>query len=293
MALFDTDFLSRLEYLSIVSKRVFSGRLIAQRRARQSGSGIEFSDHREYTIGDDFRYLDWHVYARHEELLLKRFHEEQDLHVYVLVDCSRSMGFGRPVSKFDQARRLAAALAYIALADLDRVSVLGFADGLVRELPMMRGKNRALSLLNFLDSLETRPGTTNLLAASRRLVERNSRRGPAIVLSDLYDPAGYRQGLDLLRYHRFEPAVIHVYDPGEQEPDVLGDVEFIDAESDEGRKVTVTESSLARYRRVYGRFVEGLVGYCRGHGLSLTRAADDVAFDTVVLRMMRATEVVR
>ena len=80
-------------------------------------SGIEFADHREYTAGDDLRYLDWNVYARHGDLLLKRFQEEEDLHVYFLLDCSRSMGFGSP-PKFDLARQLTAALAYIALADL-------------------------------------------------------------------------------------------------------------------------------------------------------------------------------
>ena len=100
MALFDSDFLKKLEYLSLVSKRVFHGSILAQRRTMQLGGGIEFADHREYTPGDDFRYLDWNLYARHDELLLKRFQEEEDLHVYFLLDCSRSMAFGEP-PKFD------------------------------------------------------------------------------------------------------------------------------------------------------------------------------------------------
>src|SRR5918992_1249224 len=115
MTLFDSDFLSKLEYLSLISRRVFRGSLLAQRRTMQKGSGIEFADHREYSAGDDFRYLDWNIYARHGDLLLKRFQEEEDLHVYFLLDCSRSMGFG---TKFDLARQVTAALAYIALADL-------------------------------------------------------------------------------------------------------------------------------------------------------------------------------
>src|SRR6476619_6821924 len=125
MALFGTDFLKKLEYLSLVSRRVFRGSILAQRRTRQLGGGIEFADHREYTPGDDFRYLDWNVYARHDELLLKRFQEEEDLHVYLLLDASRSMAHGTP-PKFDYARQVAAALAYIALADLDRVAVVAF-----------------------------------------------------------------------------------------------------------------------------------------------------------------------
>src|SRR6185312_14936168 len=91
MALFDSEFLKKLEYLSIVSRRVFRGSLLAQRRTLQFGAGIEFADHREYTAGDDLRYLDWNIYARHGDLLLKRFQEEEDLHVYFFLDCSQSM----------------------------------------------------------------------------------------------------------------------------------------------------------------------------------------------------------
>ncbi|RPI78990.1 MAG: DUF58 domain-containing protein, partial [Planctomycetaceae bacterium] len=144
--LFDSTFLKRLEYLSILSKRMFRGSLLAQRRTMQLGGGIEFADHREYSPGDDFRYLDWNLYARHETLMLKRFQEEEDLHVYFLLDCSHSMGFGYP-PKFDLARQVAASLAYIALADPDRISVVAFADQIIDEFPLTRGKARILPLL--------------------------------------------------------------------------------------------------------------------------------------------------
>src|SRR5579872_2669433 len=152
MPLFDSNFLKQLEYLSLVSRRVFRGSLLAQRRTMQLGGGIEFADHRQYTPGDDFRYLDWNLYARHESLLLKRFQEEEDLHVYFLLDCSRSMAFGAP-PKFDFARQVAAALAYIALADLDRIAVVGFANDILADFPLTRGKGRILALLKFLEAL--------------------------------------------------------------------------------------------------------------------------------------------
>src|SRR5438309_10297149 len=96
---------------------------------------------RTSTPGDDFRYLDWNLYARLDELLLKRFQEEEDLHVYFLLDCSRSMSFGTP-PKFDFARQVAAALAYIALADLDRAAIVAFANDIVADFPLARGKGR-------------------------------------------------------------------------------------------------------------------------------------------------------
>ena len=157
MPLFDSDFLNKLEYLSLVSKRLFRGSLLAQRRTMQTGGGIEFADHREYSHGDDFRHLDWNVFARHGQLLLKRFQEEEDLHVYLLLDCSRSMAFGSP-PKFDAARQIVAALAYIALSDLDRIAAIAFAGDIIADFPLTRGKDRILSLLKFLEGLDRRFG---------------------------------------------------------------------------------------------------------------------------------------
>ena len=122
MALFDSDFLKKLEYLSLISKRVFRGSLMAQRRTMQLGSGIEFADHREYTPGDDFRYLDWSAYQRFDRLLIRLYEEEEDLSIYFILDTSSSMGFGDG-DKLKQAKRLCAALAYVGLANLDRIAI--------------------------------------------------------------------------------------------------------------------------------------------------------------------------
>jgi len=286
MVLFDSEFLKKLEYLSLVSRRVFRGQLLAQRRTMQLGGGIEFADHREYTPGDDFRYLDWNVFARHDELLLKRFQEEEDLHVYILLDCSRSMGFGEP-AKFDYARQVAAALAYIALADLDRVSVIAFADRIVSEFPLTRGKGRILSLMKFLEGLEVRDGLTDLARSAENFVRRSQRRGLAVVVSDLFDPSGYERGLDVLRHHRYEPHVVQVFDRRELDPGMKGDVELLDVESGSVEKVTVTERNLREYRKIFEAFLESVRAYCTKYGVGGTRSTTDVPFDELILRMMR------
>jgi uncharacterized protein (DUF58 family) len=112
--LFDDDFQKKLESLAIVSRRVFAGRMRADRRSKKKGSGVEFADHRDYTAGDDFRSVDWSVYQRFGRLLVRLYEEEEDLSIYFIVDSSSSMAFG-DAKKFDQARRLAAALAYVCL----------------------------------------------------------------------------------------------------------------------------------------------------------------------------------
>lgn len=287
MALFDSEFLQKIEYLSLVSKKVFRGQLMAQRRTMQMGGGIEFADHREYTPGDDFRYLDWNLYARHNELLLKRFQEEEDLHVYILLDSSRSMDLGEPQSKFDLARRLAAALAYIALADLDRVSIVAFANGIIEELPLTRGKARILSLMRFLENLEADGDATNLSDMVKSFVLRPQRRGLAIVISDLFDPAGYRHGMDLLRHHKYEPHVVQLHDPAEAEPGLLGDVELFDVESEEIRKLTITEKNLSRYREVFQDFLGSIRTYASTYGIGCTVTTTEIPFDSTILDMMR------
>jgi uncharacterized protein (DUF58 family) len=290
MALFDSDFLSKLEYLSLVSRRVFRGKLLAQRRTKQLGGGIEFADHREYSPGDDLRYLDWNIYARYGDVLLKRFQEEEDLHVYILLDVSKSMS-GESAEKFDYARRLAAALAYIALADMDRVSILAYADDVKDALPLTRGKDRILSVLRFLEALEPAGEATRLRHVANSLVQRAQRTGLVVIISDLYDQQGFREGVDLLRYRRFEPHLIQLHTVAEARPGLLGDVELLDVETGESRKITINERKLKQYQRVFAEFLQSIEKYCRTYSLSCTRTTTDLPFDELVLRMMRAAGV--
>lgn len=320
MALFDSEFLKRLEYLSLVSRRAFRGKLLAQRRTKQLGGGIEFADHREYAAGDDLRYLDWSIYARHGDVLLKRFQEEEDLHVYILLDISHSMSHvGRSQNatsqtsdagrggvggarrgrkqvaneqdKFDYARRVAAALAYIALADMDRVSILAYADQVIDTLPLTRGKDRILSVLRFLESLQPTGTRTRLNKVVKSFVHRAPRTGLAVIISDLYDQHGFQKGADLLRYRRFEPHLIQLHTLDEARPTWLGDVELEDVETGDTRKLTITERKLRQYETVFQEFLESIDSYCRTYSLSCTRATTNVPFDELILKMMRAAGV--
>ena len=288
--LFPPDFLTRLEYLSIMSKRVFRGSLLAQRRTMQKGAGIEFSDHREYAYGDDLRYLDWNIYARHGDLLLKRFQEDQDLHVYLLLDCSRSMAFGQP-AKFDLARHLVAALAYIALADLDRIAVVAYADGIIADFPITRGKARILPLMRFLESLPSAGEDTNLGRTVQGLLHRGSRGGLAVIVSDLFDEHGFQTGLDQLRYRRFDAHVLQLHDPLEADPNLLGDVELEDIESSAVRKVTITEKNLRDYKQRFQQHQQAVRDYCTNYGLGCTQSPSVVPFDELVMSMMRLSAI--
>src|SRR5688572_10543004 len=141
LALFDDEFLKKLEYLSVVSKRIFAGQFKAERRTKRRGTGLEFADYRQYVAGDDFRHLDWKAYLRLNKLILRLFEEEEDLPIYFFLDVSQSMTYRKP-PKLDYARRVAAALCYIGLSNLDRVRMVAYASKIKGEVPPQRGKGR-------------------------------------------------------------------------------------------------------------------------------------------------------
>jgi uncharacterized protein (DUF58 family) len=283
--LFDEAFLKKLEYLYIVSKKVFAGRIRAERRSRKVGSGIEFADYREYTPGDDFRYLDWNIYGRMDRLLLRLFEEEEDLSIYLLVDVSDSMRIGAP-PKLHYAMKVAAALCYVGLANLDRVCIITFSDGLRDRLPPARGKARIFKVFEFFRAVAP-GGETQLAGSVRAFVHQNKRRGLAVLISDFYDPEGYAEAINLLRYNRFEPFALQIVDPREMRPRLKGDLQLIDCETGEVREVTVSPKVLEAYTREHERFCQDLSEYCTAKQVDLFRAETTVPFDDLVLRIFR------
>jgi uncharacterized protein (DUF58 family) len=283
--LFDEEFQRRLDYLALVSRRLFAGRLRAERRTKKTGSGIEFADHREYTAGDDFRYLDWNVYGRSGRLLLRLFEEEEDLAIYILLDCSRSMAFGEP-PKFDHARRLAAAMAYVGLANLDRVAMVAWSSEVHRQLPAARGKGRIFKVFDFLRGVKP-GGETALADVARAFSAANKRRGVAIVISDLYDPEGFERGINAIRYQKFEPMVIHVTDPREADPGARGDVTLYDVETDESREVTLTHGMIEQYRQAHAAWRKEIDDFCKARQVPYITADIHGAFEDQVLYLFR------
>ncbi len=285
---FGENFLETLEYLHIIAQKILSGQMKAERRSKQKGVSVEFVDHRPYSPGDDFRFIDWGVFFRTEQLFLKLFEEEEDLHIYLLLDCSKSMDFGMPY-KFHYARRLAAAIGYLGLASLDRVFIIPFTDSVPRsaaETLRLRGKGKVFRMLDFLESRET-SGPTALQPALREFGASKRKRGLAIVLSDLYDADGVVSAMNALRFQKFDPYVVHIVSPQEIDPSLLGDVRLLDAESDRHRDVTLTESLLKKYRATFAEHCDGIERFCRSKEIGYVRCRTDVPFQDTVVHMLR------
>ena len=283
--LFDDEFQRKLDYLAVVSRRVFAGRMRAERRTKKSGSGVEFADHREYQAGDDFRYLDWNVYQRFGKLLLRLYEEEEDLAIYFIVDASASMTFDG-AKKLRYAKRICAALAYVGLANLDRVSIVSTSDRIMERMPQTRGKARIFKVFRFLRELEP-AGVTDLEDAMKAFVAQNKRRGLAVLISDLYDPQGFERGINVLRYNKFDPFVVHVADPAEGHPKLHGDVLLYDCETGDEREVTVTAKVLERFAEVHKQYTDEIHHFCTTHQVPYILADVNVPFDELILRVFR------
>ena len=283
--LFDDDFQRKLDYLALVSRRVFAGRMRAERRTKKSGSGVEFADHREYQPGDDFRYLDWNIYQRFDRLLVRLYEEEEDLAIYFIIDASASMAFG-DAKKLKYAKKVCAALAYVGLANLDRVTIVSTADKITDRMPQTRGKARIFKVFRFLREVQPE-GVTDLHDALKTFVAQNKRRGLAVLISDLYDPAGFEKGINVLRYNKFDPFVVHVVDAAEATPKIAGDVLVYDCETGDEREVTVTAKVLERFEAINKEYNEEINRFCSTHQVPYITADVSTPFDELILRVFR------
>jgi uncharacterized protein (DUF58 family) len=285
---FDHDFLKKLEYLHVVSKRALAGQNRADRLTPKRGRGLEFADHRPYTPGDDFRHIDWKAYRRLNRLLLRLFDEERDLAIYLMLDVSRSMA---EPSKFDLARRIAAALCYIGLAHLDRLTILPFGAGLGREWTPGRGKGRIFRVLDRLEALEA-AGPTDLRGSFKEFASRPRQIGLAVVISDFFDPAGragagFEAGLKILRTLGHDVFAVHVASASDRDAGALGDVRYVDAETGEVRTVDVTPRLAAAYARAWKAHATELERFCGRYDIGYVRADTGEPFEDVILRTFR------
>ena len=296
LPVFSSAFLAKLERLHLLSRRTFGGQSRAERRSHKMGSSLEFADYRNYVPGDDLRSIDWNIYGRSDKLFLKLFEEEEDLHIYLLVDTSASMRWQaldprtdaplRP-SKLDLARQLAGTLAYIGLANMDRVNVQFFSEELGDDLGLGRGKSHFHQVVKFLERPPEGAAETNLARSLRAFGQGTKRRGLVLVLSDFFDPNGYEEALNFLLYQRFEVQLIHLLDPAELTPRLLGDLRLTDTETGGTFEVTVNEGLVRAYEREFGTFLTGLEAFCQRRGVGYRRATTDQTFEDFVLRMLR------
>ena len=278
------EFLRKLEGLSLVARRLFPGRMRGERRSIRRGASVEFADYRNYSTGDDFRRVDWNVYARLEKLFLKLFVEEEDLRVYILIDTSQSMSFGSP-SKLLYAKRIAAALSYIALCGFDQVSVCALSECRSSVMKPKRGKQSAIDIFDYLNNISS-AGKTSLSASIRDFCLRNSHPGLAVVLSDFLDPE-YASCISPLVSRKFDVLMLQVLDQQEATPTLVGDLMLLDCENGDKKEVTITQSLLRGYHERLSELINGLERVSATYGCGYIQVTNQTPFEDLVLGYMR------
>lgn len=283
--LLDPEFLAKLDQLSLISRKIFAGKMRGERISKRRGESAEFADYRNYTIGDDLRFLDWNIYARLEKLFIKLFLQEEDLHVSILVDTSKSMDWGTP-HKGLYARRIAAAIAYIGLVNFDRVSVYAYSAGLQYELAGVRGRRLMFKVINFLQDIDY-GGASNLTLAGKQFAIRHPQPGIVLILSDFFEKDGYEQGLRYLLGRRYDIYTVQVLSPDEVDPPLVGDLTLMDMEDDDKAEVTVSRALINRYKKNLEAYCTQLKEYCSRRGISYMFTETKVPFDQIVVSYFR------
>jgi uncharacterized protein (DUF58 family) len=283
--LFDTDFLKKLELLRLTSNRIYHGQGRGEHSTVKMGTSLEFSDYRNYQVGDDFRYIDWNIFSRLDRLFLKVFTAEEDLSIHILLDTSQSMMYGEP-PKIDYARRVAAALGYIGLTNLDRVGITTFAAGVQDSMVPRRGRDHFLSLLDYCERI-TCGGDTDFNRSLMEYTFRGKRVGLAIVISDLLDPKGFERGLEALRFARYDVLLVQILDEEELRPTYAGPVRLRDLETNQEQRLTIDELLLTRYRERVQKWCGHIEDVCLKSQIEYLRASTLIPFEDLILKYLR------
>ena len=283
---FTPDFLARLEELRIRTRRQFAGMGKGTHLSPKRGSSLEFNDYRHYSLGDDFRYIDWGLYGRSDKLYIKLFKEEEDLLTYIFLDASGSMAFPAADRKFESAVSIALALAYVALASGDRVMirVLGGA-GAPLAASFVIGRHRIVELARRLTGVHPQ-GETDLAASLARELVTLRRAGKAFIISDfLMLPNSVTRGLGLFTAATMDVTAVQVLGGRELSGQGLsGDVEVVDSETGERLRVSIGTREREQYQNTLRRLVREVQAFCLKRGMHYALYTTDQDFQPFFLK---------
>lgn len=284
--LLEPRLLTQLERLQLRTRNRLAGRFAGEHRSTRFGNSLDFADQREYHPGDDYRRIDYAVYARTGQLFIRLFEAEDDLHLRILLDVSASMGHH---DKLLQAKRLAAAIGFLALTRRDTVTL--HLEPALRPPQRFSGRHAITALFRTLESLEP-TGNTDLRSAAADVLARPGPAGATVVISDLLTPS-WEPAVDRLPARGGDVTVLHVLATEEISPTIIGDLDVVDAESGEHVPVSLSHDSVKSYREVVDRWLLEAAARCRSRGAAYQQVMADEPIDDVVLKGWREHGVVR
>lgn len=248
--LFDSSFFEQLNTFQVVMKQKNRLGMNGERKSSAKGSSVEFSDFREYMLGDDIRRIDWNAYGRMDRLFVKLFMEEKEGVFHVLSDCSKSMDFGQ-LNKSVTARRIGAAFSYMVLHNMDRLYLGSIHDKNVNISNALTGQQSFHEVLNIMEEYSYE-GETHLTEAIKKMPFHG--KGMTVIVSDFYEPDGIEELMKYLTYQKQEVILIQVLAGEEIKIEAEGTVKMIDSETNEEEKVTISTKVLKEYQNKLEQF---------------------------------------
>jgi uncharacterized protein (DUF58 family) len=278
----------RIKSLQMRARVAVEGFIKGIHRSPYHGFSVEFSEYRQYTTGDDPRYLDWRLFARSDRYFIKKFEDETNLRCTLVLDMSRSMGYGSgPYTKADYARTAAATLAFFLSTQRDAVGLATFEDKITDYIPP---RHRPGHLRRLMATLEREPQgrATDLVGPFEEIAATVRKRGLIVLISDLLAPAealGTRLGY--LRSRGHDVVLLRVLDPAEVEFGFESPAMFRDAES--GRELYVDPNAArADYRRRFAAHAGSVERACADLGIEYRSVTTDRPLDLILFDLLKA-----
>jgi uncharacterized protein (DUF58 family) len=285
LTLLSPALMARLETLQLSSRHRLMGRFGGEHKSKRYGNTVDFADFREYHPGDDFRRIDYHVLARLDQVLIKLFEADDEITVRFLVDTSASMAVG---DKLGQAKRLSAAMGFVALTAHDSVSVHTFPSAGVA--PRFAGRAAVPAFLDHVEGLQA-TGLTPFAEAAGHLLSQSGLPGLTVVISDLLTPEW--RSLVQLRSAGSDVSIVHVLCEDDLDPEFSGDLELVDSELGDRLTVSVTDDVAASYRARVRAWRDDVARAAQGVGASYLQVDADDDIETLLLQTWRSAGVLR
>lgn len=286
----------KFDQLMLVGSRVRAGVIKGERRSTRRGTSIEFADYRNYAPGDDLRRLDWNVFARLDRPYIKLLEDEEDLAVHVILDASASMNWGDETApdhhKLLFGKRLFAGLGYISLSSNDRLMMSIFSNGTIDQFGPARGRGQSVAMLKYTHRVKI-GGVTDLSAALKDHAARAGRPGLCFIVSDMFSPTGYLDGLNTLLGKGYEVVLLHVLSPDEVTPPLSGDLRLVDVETGVIQEISVDSVMREIYARRLEGWREDIRAECTKRGVHYLPLVTDMQWEKVILYDLRRMGVVK
>jgi uncharacterized protein (DUF58 family) len=284
----DPKVLARIGNLELVARSVVDGFINGLHRSPYFGASVDFAEHRGYVPGDDIRRVDWRLYARTDRFYIKEYEADSNSNFAVLLDISKSMGFGSEgMSKLDYGRMLAGCLTYLVHKQRDRVGFVAFDNDIVEFVPPS-AKHMDVTL-HVLDRLKpANPGA--LTAPMTKIAEHFGRRGVLVLISDLYEePDAVLEAIGPLRFRGHDVIVFHLLDRAEIEFEYTDASAFEDLESGEQIPV-VPETLAAQYRQLVQEHIRALTERFSANRIDYTLLNSSMPLDHALFNYLSARE---